>query len=371
VISLFFARIVASISARFGKLSSVRSGFTLVELLVVIAIIGILIALLLPAVQAAREAARRMQCKNNLKQMVLEVHNFHDSRQGLPPAVICRWRMSLFPLLFPYMEQQPLWDTILSKADCYGDTTSNKFVSGGGWWSEKFDNGNAGNLTQEDRNQIGSVSFYHCPTRGRTNPAIAHPATGTNWDRGGPQGDYAFVGRRDTSRGDTINWYQFANTGASSVSSPFRISNSDYRESGTGVHSGGALTTWSPRDTIAWWSDGTSNQLLIGEKHFPQSWPTDKCDNSNNGDCTYLTAQPNGQGVVYVTRTFDDGRFIARGVEQTGLSDGGVSYFGSPHTGVCNFLVGDGSVHGLSATASGDILRNLSSVRDGNATTLP
>ena len=113
--------------------SSRKNAFTLVELLVVIAIIGVLVALLLPAVQAAREAARRVDCLNRLKQISLAAHNYHEAVGTFPPAVLLssynskkdQYRgPSLFVLLLPYFEQKNLqaqWD--------YSDLNSN-FVGG-------------------------------------------------------------------------------------------------------------------------------------------------------------------------------------------------------------------------------------------------
>ncbi len=101
-------------SRRFGL--SASRGFTLVELLVVIAIIGILIALLLPAVQAAREAARRTQCTNHLKQLGLAIHTYHDTFQVFPamgqPLTANRGGLSGLVALLSYMEQKPLYDRI-------------------------------------------------------------------------------------------------------------------------------------------------------------------------------------------------------------------------------------------------------------------
>ncbi|MHB8865816.1 MAG: DUF1559 family PulG-like putative transporter [Pirellulaceae bacterium] len=92
-----------------------RVGFTLVELLVVIAIIGVLVALLLPAVQAAREAARRTQCTNNLKQLGLALHNHHDVHKAFPPHTT-NWRWNSTIRLLPFMEQTAVHDVAMTWA---------------------------------------------------------------------------------------------------------------------------------------------------------------------------------------------------------------------------------------------------------------
>jgi prepilin-type N-terminal cleavage/methylation domain-containing protein/prepilin-type processing-associated H-X9-DG protein len=110
-----------------------RRGFTLIELLVVISIIGVLIALLLPAVQAAREAARRAQCTNNLKQVGIALHNYHEVNDCFPPGNIQARRgdlslvnngaFSVHARLLGFTEQAPLYNAINFSVSCANDST--------------------------------------------------------------------------------------------------------------------------------------------------------------------------------------------------------------------------------------------------------
>jgi prepilin-type N-terminal cleavage/methylation domain-containing protein/prepilin-type processing-associated H-X9-DG protein len=137
----------------------VRRGFTLIELLVVIAIIAVLIALLLPAVQMAREAARRSQCLNNLKQIGLALSNYHSAQDRFPmattlaysdPGVQTNWgTWSCHALLLPYLDNQPLW-------------AASNFM-----WNNWYDVGYAVNSTVFNTR----LNTFLCPSDGKSGPA--------------------------------------------------------------------------------------------------------------------------------------------------------------------------------------------------------
>ena len=108
---------------RLMTVSFQRCGFTIVELLVVIAVIGIIMSLLLPAVQNARAAARRTDCKNKLRQIGLALHQFEGTYQQLPEAKVNwqvkrnRMEMSWLVAILPHLEQAPLWQDAMSAFD--------------------------------------------------------------------------------------------------------------------------------------------------------------------------------------------------------------------------------------------------------------
>jgi len=359
--------------------------FTLVELLVVIAIIGILIALLLPAVQAAREAARRMQCTNNLKQWGLGVHNFLDTQRGLPPACIPypgdpdRWyRATMWPLLYPFVEQAALGEEY-ANADFEGRTGFNVRFSNNWWWS---DNVAAGGLDEVKRVQHSSVPTLACPSR-RSPGKYADSGVRADPDSdptcvnngSGPQGDYAIVIYYDEFEENGSVWWHMGAAGARQNTcqrGPLRQANI------TGTDG----NTWQSQDGLSWWSDGTSNQLVVGEKHIPQKF-VGQCKEpgrSEGGDCSILNVgewrtassfrvvrfkhpnhAPNGDIYPGIISPHENGYILNN---PTGA-------FGSAHSGVCNFLVGDGSVQSLSMSIDPVILGDLGCVNDGNSTTFP
>lgn len=218
-----------------------RSGFTLIELLVVIAIIAILIGLLLPAVQKIREAANRMKCSNNLKQIGLAVHNYNDTNGFMPPAGFTPWGVEggWHYQILTYMEQ----DNLARGA------------------------GSGSNINVDPLRYRAGPSGYFCPSRRSNKPM---PPQGNRY-----MNDYASVTPADSPNSWDQYWYGDI-WGMGWVNAP------PYRgvivrggmQSGTGVWFGGKVSLTDI-------SDGTSNTLMISEKqinparYFSGDWHDD------------------------------------------------------------------------------------------------
>jgi hypothetical protein len=365
-------------------------GFTLVGLLVVIAIIGMLIALLLPAIQQAREAARRMQCQNHLKQTALAVHNFESTRNGLPPAfTFYPGRASCFVLLYPYIEKEALYSKITDGSGT-GQGVDRKLDAD--WWQK---------LTEADRTAFASVQNYLCPTRrSGTQMTLAE-----NWGgetNSGPLTDYMMPAfGLGVNLNGSPQWHHHWTQDTAAVNNlrgPFRVGLAEWTK--TSDQSGikpadGTVTGWSPRDPIAWWSDGTSNQIIFAERHVP-STRLGMCSDTfttntqyrEYWDCSYLSASYSaGRNNIYIlsilntmqpTLTYD-ANYTAKAIpnkpdyggDGKGSINALVSYaMGSYHTGILNAALGDGSVKTINNTIKGEIILRMTDVADGGSVSL-
>ncbi|MBN2293523.1 MAG: DUF1559 domain-containing protein [Pirellulales bacterium] len=280
-------------------------GFTLVELLVVIAIIGILIALLLPAVQAAREAARRMQCQSNLKQIGVAMHGLDNARKMLPPSRICDHKATWFIHILPYMEQQQLFDE-WDLCDCY--------------------------YNQPESARTTVVDAFICPSRSRTTMLADNYSDNQHGKHGGINYPGAVADYAATTSTQYYNWKTQPDLCEGAI-----IYGTFSEGSGT------VLLNWGSRTDLSSITDGLSNTFLVCE------WTAAYAKNASayNGD------HVNG---IYISAQSP----ICRSPDEYGA--------GSDHPGVCQFLFCDGSVQVLQNETQGTVLQQLMTRNFGEVT---
>lgn len=331
-----------------ARTSSPRTGFTLVELLVVIAIIGILVALLLPAVQAAREAARRMQCNNNLKQLGLALQNFHDTYKNFPTGQTDNDIDNLgwgFYIL-PFMEQAPLYDQMVNTITTGGDQIVVRPGAHPGIDSYELLRTYDAAMTPFTNTVLEG---YLCPS----NPIPNRSANG--------RGASHYVGSVGTSYSDENNptgsMINFGcGAGGSNQTGMIPFDNSDNY-------------TWAWR--MADSTDGTSSTIMVGEIGLSENvkptmidhpaFPLWSGGNGKAGTGTPATNCGGGIDNLCNLRVGDIDHFINR---KTGSQSNGS--FGSYHPGGSQFVLVDGSSHFLAQTIDTRILFRLCNRQDGN-----
>jgi prepilin-type N-terminal cleavage/methylation domain-containing protein len=317
------------------RLSPPKSrGFTLIELLVVIAIIAILIGLLLPAVQKVREAANRSQCLNNLKQIGIATHNYHDARGFVVPARIGRntgatWAV----LLMPYMEQDAifrLWDLTLA----YN--------------------------SQPVEAQQAQVKGYYCPSRRRPMLTLAVSPDGrTQSQRIGACGDYA--GCSGTAAGGSY----WDNATATRVTGDGALVNSNMPKPPAAANDQMPPpfpSNWTGYVKFSSITDGLSNTIFFGEKNMnPMFFGVEE-------DAQTTESRFKGDGPFYSGSNYHNAQRsmfepIARFPQQYTTERNG--FFGSAHPDICMFVFGDGSVRPVPVTISLEVCRRLARIADG------
>lgn len=302
-----------------------RRAFTLVELLVVIAIIGILIALLLPAIQAAREAANLSTCGNQLRQWSLAIQNYHDSQKAFPPARIedhwADWPVHLLP----YVEETALY--------------------------KKWDLGKR-YYEQPAEVREAEVGIMYCPSRSRSNRITKDTPDSGATQVTGAVGDYAGVsGDRTFSNPMPVDIWFDGNNATGVIK---RTKKSTVKRTGT------IITAWKSDVRLRNITDGTSKTLALGEKFVPLANQTMSVGDGAiwNGDHEWNYCRIAGPGY--------------------GLNDNQTStsiwrlVFGSDHRGgVVNFGFCDASVRNLSDNVDSQTLGYLSNRNDGTTFVMP
>jgi len=302
-----------------------RQGFTLIELLIVIAIIAILIALLLPAIQKVREAASRLQCASNLKQLGIAAHGFNDQQRFLPPSRIelpnqSEQYVTWAVLLLPHIEQQNLYARFKLTA----------------LWAA------------QDVNAIQThIPIYYCPTRRSSGIMLSKDDT-----PGGALGDYGACGGDRVNYGGLLDQSPGAN--GAMVTCKAQVS-------------GGSITAWSGVTSLNSITDGTSNTFLMGEGHIPldRLGKNDGDGSIYNGDHHRVAARVAGPSTGY---NFDLGNGP---LDKTSGPDRWERIFGSYHPGVSQFLFCDGSVRAIPISIDINNLRCLAVRNDGQAVQIP